>query len=138
MVIFNAIQIFKSSIRRIFVKKGVGDTAQNDIELLSAMCEKSDFMRASNGGIYWYYLTWDVEDLPVAEYLLNRNGIVPEFRMSRYRSVCGESQPLLRLSQSYLLKHSELYNFVKQVKVSSEDASIRQQILNIRNQMRQK
>ena len=142
MKLFNGIQVIKYGIRRAFNRARVGDTAPQDIKLLSAICADVHVMTASNGGTYWYYFPNNIEDVEVAQYLMERNGVVPTFRMSHYLAGWGDYRPAFRLSQSYLLRHPEQNNFVKQIEErnysSIEDANLQQQILNLRNQMRQK
>lgn len=142
MKLFNGIQVIKYGIRRAFNRARVGDTAPQDIKLLSAMCAAAHVMTAGNGDEYWYYFPDNIEDAKVAQYLMERNGVVPTFRMSRYLAGWGNRRPAFRLSQSYLLRHPEQNNFVKQIEErnysSIEDANLQQQILNLRNQMRQK
>ena len=142
MKLFNGIQVIKYGIRRAFNRARVGDTAPQDIKLLSAICDEVHVLCAGNGDEYWYYFPDNVEDAKVAQYLMERNGVVPTFRMSRYLAGWGNRRPAFRLSQSYLLRHPEQNNFVKQIEErgarSIEDANLQQQILNLRNQMRQK
>ncbi|GEM_PF-4555877 len=142
MKLFNGIQVIKYGIRRAFNRARVGDSAPQDIKLLSAMCAEVHVMTTGNGDEYWYYFPDNIEDAKVAQYLMERNGVVPTFRMSRYLAGWGNRRPAFRLSQSYLLRHPEQNNFVKQIEErnysSIEDANLQQQILNLRNQMRQK
>lgn len=142
MKLFNGIQVIKYGIRRVFNRACVGDTAPQDIKLLSAMCAAVHVMTTGNGDEYWYYFPDNIEDAKVAQYLMERNGVVPTFRMSRYLAGWGNRRPAFRLSQSYLLRHPEQNRFVKQIEERNhsliEDANLQQQILNLRNQMRQK
>ncbi|MDE5615297.1 MAG: hypothetical protein K2I81_00485 [Alphaproteobacteria bacterium] len=142
MKIYNGIQFIKSGIRRIFNKSHIGSNADQDLNLLSAMCVETHILTASNGGKYWYYFPNTMENVDVAQYLLERNGVVPTFRMSRYMAGFSRRRPAFRLSQSYLLRHPEINEFVKKIKERDyrmvNDANLELQILNIRNQMRQK
>lgn len=142
MELFNGIQVIKCGIRRVLNRARVGDTASQDIKLLSAMCAEVHVLIAGNGGKYWYYFPDKIENVDVAQYLMARNGVVPTLRMSRYFAGWGNRRPALRLSQSYLLQHPEQNAFVKQIEESDSrtigDANLQQQLLIIRNQIHQK
>lgn len=142
MNLFNGIQVIKCGIRRMFNRAHVGDTAQQDIKLLSAMCEEAHVLIANNGGLYWYYFPADVKNVEVAQYLMARNGVVPTFRMSRNFAGWLNRRPAFRLSVPYLLNHPEQNKFVKQIQEGDyqmmHDADLQQQILLIRNQIHQK
>lgn len=142
MKIFNGIQVIKSGIRRAFVKSNVGNNAEQDVKLLSAMCAETHMLTVSSGGQYWYYFPDKVENADVVQYLLERNGVVPTFRMSRYLAGFRNRRPAFRLSHSYLLRHPELYKFVEKIKERNyamiNDVNLQQQLTAVRNQMRQK
>lgn len=142
MKLFNRIQVIKYGIRRAFNRARVGDTAPQDIKLLSAICADVHVMTASNGGTYWYYFPNNIEDVEVAQYLMERNGVVPTFRMSHYLAGWGNRRPAFRLSRSYLLRHPKLNEFVKKIEEAKytirTDADVQNKIVAIRNQLNQR
>ncbi len=139
MRLFNLVQRVKYSLRRAFYKPVVGITPNMDVKMLSEMCEEVHVFRATDGGLYWYYFPASAENMSVIEYLLNRNGVMPTFRMSRNFAGFGNFRPAFRLSQKYLVRHPVVNDFVAKIQERSiyndEAAVIQQQIEKIRNQM---
>ena len=120
----------------------IGPEAEEDVKLLSAICDEVHVLCTCNGRKYWYYCPDKMENVCVAKYLLERNGVVPTFRMSRYLAGWGNRRPAFRLSRSYLLRHPKLNEFVKKIEEAKytirTDADVQNKIVAIRNQLNQR
>lgn len=88
-------------------------SAGEDARLLSLMASDVKYIRASNNVYYWYFFASDDNDLPVAKYLLRRNGIKAKLHNSHYSYV---RHPILRAMRSDIIKSDARRAFIDSIK----------------------
>lgn len=93
----------------------LGGTRGQDASALASMSAGMVRMRATNGRHYWYYFLKDVKNRDVVRFLMRRNGLVPEFHMSKYYDY-DNKQPAFRVRMSVLMKYSDLLQFTNGIK----------------------
>ena len=121
----NTIEIVRAGWRRHFGKVPVANMPEGDAKMLSAMCAETVTMTASNGRTYWYFFPLGAADNEIVRYLMERNGVVPTFRMSRYGRYNGDRRAAFRISEDYLLQHPHILNFVEKIRpVANRQAGV--------------
>lgn len=111
----NGLEAVKGAWRRHFVTVPAGNTPAEDARLLAAMCAESRTMVASDGYRYWYYFPMVPADGDVIRHLMERNGITPTFRLSKYGMFGSGRRAAFRVSHSYLLNSGGCLDFVKSI-----------------------
>lgn len=93
----------------------LGGTRGQDARALASMSAGMVRMRATNGRHYWYYFLKNIKNRDVVRFLMRRNGLVPEFHMSKYYDY-DNKQPAFRVRMSVLMKYSDLLQFTDDIK----------------------
>lgn len=94
----------------------LGWTPKQDARALAAMSVGVSHLRASNGQCYWYYFLKDINDRDLVRFLMRRNGLKPEFHMSRYYE-CVAKTPAFRVSMADISKSYDLGKFQNDIKM---------------------
>lgn len=93
----------------------LGWTPQQDARALAYMSTGMARMRASNGRRhYWYFFLKDINNRDLVRFLMLRNGLVPEFHMSKYYD-SDNKQPAFRVHMVDLAKYNSLLQFTKDI-----------------------
>lgn len=91
MVIDMSLYELGANIRDLFkptiIAPNVGTDAVADAKFLAGLAAGTAVLYANNGMLYWYYFIADVANRDVVEFLFNRNGLAPQYHLSRYYSV---------------------------------------------------
>ena len=93
----------------------LGGTRGQDARALASMSAGMVRMRATNGRHYWYYFLKDIKNRDLIRFLMHRNGLRPEFHMSKYYDY-DNKQPAFRVRMSVLMKYSDLLQFTNDIK----------------------
>ena len=90
-------------------------TPKQDARALADMSAGMVRVRATNGRHYWYYFLKDIKDRDLVRFLMRRNGLVPEFHMSKYYDY-DNKQPAFRVLMLDLAKYYHLDRFTIDIK----------------------
>ncbi len=97
----------------------LGGTRGQDARALGAMSVGMVRMRATNGRHYWYYFLKDIKNRDVVRFLMRRNGLSPEFHMSKYYDH-DNKQPAFRVRAQDLISYDDLMRFTNDIKDAFE------------------
>ena len=93
----------------------LGWTRKQDARALASVSTGMARMRASNGRHYWYFFMKDINNRDLVRFLMRRNGLVPEFHMSKYYD-SDNKQPAFRVHMVDLVKYNDLLQFTNDIK----------------------
>ena len=88
---------------------------QQDARALAALSRGVLNLRARNRQYYWYFFLKDDKDRDLVRFLLRRNGLRPEFHMSKYYDY-DNKQPAFRVLMLDLAKYYHLDRFTIDIK----------------------
>ena len=88
---------------------------QQDARALAALSRGVLNLRARNRQYYWYFFLKDDKDRDLVRFLLRRNGLHPEFHMSKYYDY-DNKQPAFRVLMLDLAKYYHLDRFTIDIK----------------------
>lgn len=111
-----------------------------DAALLANMALRTMNLRARNGNKYWYYFLRDTAHRDVVRFLMRRNGLRPEYHISRYEGRMFPA-PVFRVLCTQISENAILQEFIGLIELSAKDMdadSYRAQITSVINQMHQK
>ena len=91
-----------------------------DVRALALMSAGIFQIRATNGYSYWYYFLKDIKNRDIVRFLMRRNGLRPEFHMSKYYDH-DDKQPVFRVPLSDLQASEYLNDFTKRVAAAYAD-----------------
>ena len=94
----------------------LGWTPKQDARALAAMSIGVSHLRASNGQAYWYFFLKDINDRDLVRFLMQRNGLKPEFHMSKYYEYVGKT-PAFRVRMTDISKYYYLGKFTNDIKM---------------------
>lgn len=95
-------------------------TPHQDACALAALSRGVLNLCARNRQYYWYFFLKDDKDRDLVRFLLRRNGLRPEFHMSKYYDY-DNKQPAFRVQMTVLNKSKFLSEFAQMVKVAYSD-----------------
>ncbi len=107
--LYNGIEYIKDFFGAPPLASGPSSLAENDKRLLGMMHQRADFLTATDGKNYWYYIVVVPEYLELARILLARNGI----RTNVHYSALNDGRvPVLRVPSAFIRERPDLSQFV--------------------------
>lgn len=98
-------------------------SVEQDARALAFMAQTTMNTRATNDKRYWYYFINNVTNRDVIRFLMKRNGLNPEYHISRYFI---EGQPVFRILLRDIASDSKKLYFVNQVNLNYALADLNQ------------
>ncbi len=104
-----------------------------DAKMLSALGKSSMYIKASNGHTYYYFFPEHADNLRVAKYLFNRNGVQIKAHTSGY--YCGRDAAL-RILQKNVKANKRAEKFIGSINVANDSfENMEQRLALIKRQM---
>ncbi len=110
--LFSGVAFIKDALRSSKCVDVKNPDAEQDIELLAAMCAQAMYLYSRNGLYYWYYFLRSKDNVDVAQFLLQRNGIFAEPHKTRYM---GARNLVLRVPYRAFSKSPVHHEFLNSV-----------------------